>query len=166
MMYQNGSGGADGWDDLTTYQMSDGNIIMTHITSALNNAQFVTFREVNGQHHISNSIFFETVTRKLASLTNASGVAACLMVDNDVGIGANFDDRIIADPHLTGDFHLSAGSPAIDRCSEILNNASNTELDIDGEMAPFDYPAINHGIGLLDIGADEFVDVIFSDSFE
>ncbi len=148
--------------------MNGGDIIMSHITSANNQAVSATIRQYNGEHNVTNSIFYEPITNQIGNFVNSSGIKDCLLVDNNYGIGSGISNVLIDDPGLTADYHLTDGSLAIDRCSEIINNQYNEELDIDGEQAPFNDPNVSNGIGLLDMGADEHQpsDVIFSDAFE
>jgi hypothetical protein len=62
--------------------------------------------------------------------------------------------NITNDPCLTPDFHLKANSPCIDAGTD--SNAPPT--DIDGE-ARWDDPRHSNVVSIVDIGADEFVDV-------
>lgn len=167
-IHHNGSDAASPWADQTTYHLEASNLIMTHITSVANQAQAATIRQYNSEHHISNSIFAESITNQFGNFINANGIKDCLLLDNDYGIGNNTNDILLGTAGLTADLHLTENSMAIDRCSEILNDTDNQELDIDGELAPFNHPSVNNGSAVLDIGADELrpSDLIFNSSFD
>ncbi|MEZ5472773.1 MAG: hypothetical protein R3E90_13460 [Marinicella sp.] len=65
----------------------------------------------------------------------------------------------------SGNYHLSAVSPAIDRCANVN---SNLGLDIDLEPLGWDDPNQINGAGAYDAGADETYlnDIIFKDGYE
>ena len=62
-------------------------------------------------------------------------------------------------------YHLKYSSDAVDRCD--LNGINEfIRTDLDGDSRAIDIPAIINGPGAYDVGADEYNDVIFSNSFE
>jgi hypothetical protein len=106
-----------------------------------------------------------------------STLADCLIVHESGSILAADPDAqfvTVQDPQLAdppgGDYHLAAGSPAIDYCDGFFTGAGSP--DVDFEMRGVDDPAVpdNFPGALWDIGADESgsapVVLIFADGFE
>lgn len=81
--------------------------------------------------------------------------ADCGMMLNNCVVseaGGGFGNRV-ADPRLVDGWRLTAQSPCIDAVVPLLVSPT----DIEGE-ARWDFPARANGLGIADIGADEFVD--------
>jgi hypothetical protein len=95
----------------------------------------------------------------------------CLLVASSLGLANPGQLVTVADPQLrdpaAGDFHLDLGSPAIDYCDTFTYTPQNS--DIDKETRGTDLPSAPNGVGVYDLGADEWSEaalVLFGDGFE
>jgi len=95
----------------------------------------------------------------------------CLLVASSLGLANPGTLVTVADPQLrnpaAGDFHLDLGSPAIDYCDTFTYTPQNS--DVDTEARGTDLPSAPNGVGVYDLGADEWSEaalVLFGDGFE
>jgi len=174
-VYRNGdfSNPESSWDSIFAYGLLNSNLIMLHVTSTYNDADSATIRQVDGDHLIYGSIIYEPITNQTGSLINTTGIKNCLLLQNNYGI-QNLTNSLLEDPLFadinTDDFHLTADSGAIDRCTP--DGIETNTHDVDGETAPFDVFDVADWFGIYDIGADEYHDAaqiedqIFANGFD
>ena len=174
-IYKNGDfGNLDSpWESKFTYAFLNSNVTILHITSVNNDTSTATIHQTGASHLIYGSIFFEPMTNQTGNFINASGIKDCLMIQNNFGL-QGLTNSFLEFPlfvDLAGDdFHLQSQSNAIDRCEP--GQITTSAYDIDGESTPYDVQNITYGLGIYDIGADEYhdqiqiEDLIFSNGFE
>ena len=89
----------------------------------------------------------------------------CLLVHDRTGLprsnSIHLDDPMFVD-RAADNYHLSVASPAIDFC----DNRAGEEFDINQQQRGIDSKIHTDFLGIYDIGADEFNDFMFADSFE
>lgn len=115
---------------------------------------------------VLSSIFHEShgvVVDVSGDMTNTT--FECLLVHDKTGLPRestiSLGDPMFVD-RAADNYHLSGVSPAIDFC----DNRAGDELDINQRPRGVDSKDHSDFLGLYDLGADEFDDVVFSDSFE
>ena len=114
---------------------------------------------------VLSSIFHEAD----GTVVQVSGEGAtrfeCLLVHDRAGLprsnSIRLDDPMFID-RAADNYHLSAASPAIDFC----DNRAGEEFDINQQQRGIDSKIHTDFLGIYDLGADEFNDFIFADSFE
>ena len=72
-------------------------------------------------------------------------------------------DPLFLDPG-NGDYHLTLASPAVDFCDTF--SFEPMENDIDGDVRGRDLVEIPNNLGPIDLGADEFTDILFYSGYE
>ena len=167
----NGNGGADGYSDFEAIRVSAGaSIAIRHSTFADNHVVNSTFEvdpALSSSMSLSSSVVHDPTSGDLFGPVSGDLTINCLVsheATSFTGLNVLVDDPVFVN-RLLGDFHLAAGSPAIDLCSGVplLN-----PLDMDMEIRPWDDPDQIDGMGIFDAGADEryFFEVMFVDDFE
>ncbi len=167
----NGNGGTDGYSDFQIFSASTGaSLSIRHSTIADNNAVNSVFNvdpALGSSLSLSSSIVHDPSSGNLFGPVSGNLTIDCLVSHEAASFtGANvlIDDPMFMNRSL-GNFHLAAGSPAIDLCAGItmLN-----PLDMDMETRAWDDPDKIDGMGIFDAGADEryFFEVMFVDGFE
>jgi len=167
----NGNSGADGFSDFEIIRASTGaSISIRHSTFADNNAINTVFAvdpALNSSLSLYSSVVHDPDSGNLFGPVSGDLTINCLVsheATSFTGLNVLVDDPVFVNRSL-GNFHLAAGSPAIDLCSGIpmLN-----PLDMDMEIRAWDDPDQIDGMGIFDAGADEryFFEVIFIDGFE
>ncbi len=137
----------------------------------------VIANEGSGEVNVFSSIVLdEQLVYKASGLVQPH--FECVMVrerasfggDDTVTVVTNDLAQIFVDS-AQGDYHLTAGSPAIDYCYDI--EGSTIDEDLDGEPRGADHSGTIDFFGTYDIGAYEFDeddvfddDLIFKDGFE
>lgn len=131
---------------------------LTDIVATFNKTDYLT---------VLSSIFHEksgTAVEVPADSTTSTRFE-CLLVHSKAGLPRSGTIRL-GDPmfvdRAADNYHLSAASPAIDYC----DNRAREELDIDQQQRGIDSKKHTDFLGIYDLGADEFIDFIFADSFE
>ena len=167
----NGNGGADGYSDFAAIWVSTGaSISMRHSTIADNDAVNSVFEvdpAFSSSLSLSSSVVHDPSSGNLFGPVSGDLTIDCLVSHESASFtGTNV---VVDDPHFVdrtlGNFHLAAGSPAIDLCASI---SMINPLDMDMETRAWDDPDQIDGMGIFDAGADEryFFEEIFVDSFE
>lgn len=139
-------------------------------TFADNADQASDLRLSSGSVELRGSIFREVSVPVLmnAALPVATVVARCLMVHDRTGLPSNTsiveDDPEFVDAS-SDDYHLKRTSPAIDFCDHPEGSPS-LERDIDGDFRGEDLSYVADRIGVYDLGADSYTDIVFQDRFE
>ncbi len=171
-VYRNGDTTGHTWDSEHTFRLTDSFLQALHITTAMNDTLGATFSMLNTDRTINNSIIYEPLTNHVANIIGGDGSHDCNLLDNNFGWQGG-SNTLIDDPGFVSlgddDFHLRIDSVAVDACAVgTPDSHGDTEVDMDGEAAPVDQPAVINGMGIYDIGADEFhhSDVIFAHSFD
>ena len=161
------------WDSKHAFLLLDSDLNMLHVTTAFNDVNIASIKQDNGEHYIVGSILFEPSTNQTGSFIGSTGFKDCLLVHNNFGLQGMTNSYLDAPNFVDSsndDYHISADSAAIDKCTLTVRGGSDDDYDIDGELAPFDFLAVNNGLGTYDIGADEYRiesdDIIFSNGFE
>ncbi|MGJ8664480.1 MAG: hypothetical protein ACSHWU_12565, partial [Marinicella sp.] len=166
----NGDNGADNFSDFQVINASVGaSVAIRHSTFADNDVTVSVF-DVDPALDSSMSLF-SSVVHDPSSGNLFGAISGDLMVNCVVAHeAASFTGTqvVVGDPMFVnraeGDFHLAAGSPAVDLCLGIpMFNA----LDMNMEPRPWDDLGQLDGLGIFDAGADEsyLSDVIFKDGF-
>lgn len=165
-VYNNGSNGADGWNDVYTLGFYDSGLILNHVTMANNLVTGASIRQNSGYYSYTNSIIREPHVGLGADVTNIFGAEECLLLHDDNGFN-NLTNSLVANPYFVDeanhDYRLSAISFAIDMCGE---DAHTQPRDFYGHVM-WDDPNLNNDHGIRDAGAHESYmgDVIFSAAF-
>jgi hypothetical protein len=152
-----------GANAVTEFQSANTEIRYT--TFADNSNQVADIFGSAGNLSVLSGIFHESTGTVLSTASGISTTLECLLVHDNSGLPTSgtirIDDPMFVD--RTGDnYHLSAASPAIDYC----DNRAGDEFDINVRPRGIDSSDHSDYLGLYDLGADEFDDLVFSDSFE
>ncbi|MEZ5471459.1 MAG: hypothetical protein R3E90_06745 [Marinicella sp.] len=165
-VYNNGSNGTDGWNDVYTLGFYDSGLILNHVTMANNLVTGASIRQNSGYYSYTNSIIREPHVGLGADITNIFGEEDCLLLHDDTGFD-NLTNSMVANPYFVDetnhDYRLSAISFAIDMCGE---DAHTLPKDFYGN-AMWDDPNLINDHGIRDAGAHESYmgDVIFMSGF-
>jgi predicted outer membrane repeat protein len=140
---------------------------LLHVTVANNLSGEAAFgvSGSNSQLRLDNSIVFNGELPVVAVQSGGQADFDCVVANESDSTGAGV---VVGDPGFrnseAGDFRLSAGSTAIDRCAD----AGATLPDDEGQPRGLDDPDQINLAGPYDSGADEYrvIDRLFSDRFE
>jgi len=171
--YRNGDRSINDWDDRNSFYLNDAGVNLFNVTLA-NNHTFNAVFELHGNSVVTanNSIIHEPITNNTVN-TSGAGTSVdefnCVLLDNSYGVTGLNDSLITSDPGFVNasnnNYHLKAGSHAIDFCSELVN--VQQIYDIDGDSTSHDDPSVTNQLGTFDAGSDEFnSDVIFINGFD
>lgn len=176
---QNGNSSAGGYNDINVIKtFSDSTTTIIYSTFADNKALFATFGlEGTANMSVYSSIIYDPSSSDVFDFISSgqdqpTHDANCLIVHETDSFDSDNAEITITDPMFVdasnGDYHISATSPAIDYCTDII--AVSQYADIDGEDRGFDDPITPNNVtnGFYDIGADETYknDVIFNTGFD
>lgn len=160
IIHNNGNNGLDSYSDQHVFSLLSGaRISLAHTTIADNNATEAVFNIAStsiGGSDIFASIVNDSSTGPVFAASQTSDiVVTCGMfheLNSNPGseLSSTVDNAEFVD-NTNGDYHLSASSPAIDACDDLLG--SNYK-DIDFQSFGFNYPDVAT-FGQYDIGADE-----------
>lgn len=166
----NGDEGMSGFSDNNVIRLSLGaHMSIKHTTIADNDAASSVFSVdlLPSSLDLLASIVDEPNGIPVFPVASGSLNVNCL-ISHEAG-SFNGNNVIVANPDFidrsSGNYHLSAVSPAIDRCADVN---SNLGLDIDLEPLGWDDPNQINGAGAYDAGADETYlnDIIFKDGYD
>ena len=167
LFYNNGNNGSDGFNDLFVMRGFAGARINLRLSTVTDNQANGVFGIASGTEQLllSDSIVHDPSSGNVIVTSGGNIVVDCVIAHEVTSFsGTNvllrnpdFVDRV------NHDYHLSAGSPAIDFCFD-----SNIQFDLDLDLRGFDDPnVLNNGVSATsDAGADERGDEIFIDGLD
>jgi len=173
-IFNNGDSGKGDYLDRHVFRTFDSaHLNLAYVTVADNKQDNVVIANNNSSVKIGSSIVHDN----RASAPNiyfqegASPLSSfdCIMAHEDTTLSDGFMisalDPVFVDRD-NHDFHLTAQSPAIDYCDDVITPANYK--DMDGDERGWKHPGAPTVIGLFDLGGDErhFIDLIFKDGFE
>lgn len=180
IIHSNGQNGEGAYSDDQLFVNQSGNnqissSFLSYVTVADNRVTQQLIENTDGSIEVYSSIILDESVDVYQQAGQQSQLQTeCLMVREDgsfsagptVSVTNDNLETIFVNP-AAGDYHLTAGSPAIDYCYD----TESIPWDIDGEIRGVDTPGMVNLNGPYDIGADEtdsinvFDDLIFADGF-
>ncbi len=160
-------------DATTIMRLKNGDYTITRSTFADNEDMADTILFTSATAFLRGTIFWESQGDAFDFFGGATAWSAdCMLARSLPGATTGptiFDDPLFVDPN-NDDYHLSPASPAIDVCADLLTplgiNLLPEHKDIDYQERGIDFAGRQDVSGPYDIGADEYYDVIFANSFE